>query len=194
MKYQRVLYTSMFTTELKSKLRIVSYDKRRSLKGNVYYVSFASDGDIEYADRISRHLRNVILKPFQPRSTFEAQREKRIVTCSRQESLASSFIPSSSSSSVPFLSPSTSLTFIHDCLSTSITSESRSLGRVDEALEGRAMQVLDSLITTSQSTAPTSTLQASNLVISSSNIFSLREMHPQTYRTRNNLLIIFNHV
>ncbi|CAF1657314.1 unnamed protein product, partial [Adineta ricciae] len=52
-----------------SKLRIVSYDKRRSLKGNVYYVRFASDADIAFADRICKRLQNVTMKPFQSRST-----------------------------------------------------------------------------------------------------------------------------
>ncbi|CAF1513575.1 unnamed protein product [Adineta ricciae] len=69
MKYQRVLYTNKFSSELKSKLRIVSYDKRRSLKGNVYYVRFASDADIAFADRICKRLQNVTMKPFQSRST-----------------------------------------------------------------------------------------------------------------------------
>ena len=36
MKYQRVLYTRTLTPELKSKLRIISNDKRRSLKGGPY--------------------------------------------------------------------------------------------------------------------------------------------------------------
>jgi len=185
MKYQRVLYTDKFTTELKSKLRIVSYDKRRSLKGNVYYVSFASDADIEYADRISRHLRNVTLKPFQSRSASEAQRKNRISKCSQQESLASPSIPSSSTP-IPFLSPPTTLTFLSDC-------QPSSLRCADETLEERAMRILGSRIPTGQSVVPTPTLQASNLVSSNLHVFSLRFIYLQIYRTRNNLLIISNH-
>lgn len=90
MKYQRVLYTHTLTPELKSKLRIISYNKRRSLKENVYYVSFASDGDMKYADRISRHLRNITLKPFQSHRIFEEQRETDAKNGNRQESSAPS--------------------------------------------------------------------------------------------------------
>ena len=99
MKYQRVLYTKKLTAELKSKLRIASYNKRRSLKGNVYYVNFASDVDIGYADRISKHLRNITLKPFQPRSASATQRENQY-----QERRASSSITTSSSSAAPVTS------------------------------------------------------------------------------------------
>nr|AEN94419.1 hypothetical protein [Adineta vaga] len=77
MKYQRVLYTNKFSTELKSKLRIASFDKRRSLKGNVYYIGFASDADMSYADRICKRLRNVTMKPFQLRSPDEVQYQRR---------------------------------------------------------------------------------------------------------------------
>jgi hypothetical protein len=90
----------------------VSYDKRRSLKGNVYYVSFASDVDVEYADRISKHLRNITLKPFQPRCAPEAQHQSCINTHVHQESLAlaspsispSPSVSSSSSSSTSSIS------------------------------------------------------------------------------------------
>jgi hypothetical protein len=106
MKYQRVLYTKKLTLELKSKLRIVSCHRCRSLKGNVYYVSFASDLDTKYADRISKHLRNVTLKPFQPRRVSESQCESCIKTSDHRESLAFSSVSLSSSS----LSSSISLT------------------------------------------------------------------------------------
>lgn len=101
MKYQRVLYTKDLTLELKSKRRIVSCRRCRSLKGNVYYVSFASDFDTKYADRISKHLRNVTLKPFQPRRVSEPQCESRIKTSDHRESLAFSYVSLSSSSSSP---------------------------------------------------------------------------------------------
>jgi hypothetical protein len=55
------------------------------------------------------------------------------------------------------------------------------------------MRILGSRIITPQSVAPTPTLQASNLVSSSIDIFSSGVMYPQIYRIRNNLLIIFNH-
>jgi hypothetical protein len=106
MKYQRVLYTKKLTTELKSKLRIVSYDKRRSLKGNVYYVSFASDLDAKYADRISKRLRNITLKPFQPRCSSELQLESGTKTFEHHDNLGSSSVlltSSSSSSSISLL-------------------------------------------------------------------------------------------
>ncbi|CAF1131153.1 unnamed protein product [Adineta ricciae] len=85
MKYQRVLYTNKFSAELKSKLRIVSYEKRRSLKGNVYYVSFASDADITYAGRICKRLRNVTMKPFQSRSADEIQYQCRSKRCDEKK-------------------------------------------------------------------------------------------------------------
>lgn len=109
MKYQRVSYTKKLTTDLKSKLRIVFYEKRQSLKGNVYYVSFASDLDAKYADRISKRLRNITRKPFQPRSSTEVDHESATKTSEQQDNSGSSsvlLVPSSSSSS----SSTTSLT------------------------------------------------------------------------------------
>jgi hypothetical protein len=154
-KYQRVLYTNKFTTELKSKLRIVSYDKRRSLKGNVYYVSFASHADIEYADRISKHLRNVTLKPFQSSCASEAQRKNQMSTCIEQESLTS--LP------ISFSSPTT-LSFLTNSDSTLITSETDSLKSIHETLEEHAMRVLGSQIVTRQNVTPTTTPKTTILV------------------------------
>ncbi|CAF1684516.1 unnamed protein product, partial [Rotaria sp. Silwood1] len=68
-KYQRVLYTSEFTDELKQKLRIVRYDKRKSLKGNVYYIGFSSESDAHYATKLANKLPNLTVKPFQPKTT-----------------------------------------------------------------------------------------------------------------------------
>ncbi|CAF1684274.1 unnamed protein product, partial [Adineta ricciae] len=99
MKYQRVLYTNKFSSELKSILRIVSYDKRRSLKGNVYYVGFASDTDMAYADRICKRLQNVTMKPFQSRSPRGVEYQRRSERCEQAEtypSAPSAFSPSSS--------------------------------------------------------------------------------------------------
>jgi hypothetical protein len=69
MKYQRVLYTSEFTDELKQKLRILRYDKRKSLKDNVYYVGFSSEADAQYATKLANKLSNITMKPFQPKAT-----------------------------------------------------------------------------------------------------------------------------
>ena len=103
MKYQRVLYTNKFSAELKSKLRIVSYDKRRSLKGNVYYVGFASDADIAYADRICKRLQNVTMKPFQSLSSREIECEHRTERYEHADthSSASSICSQSPSTNVP---------------------------------------------------------------------------------------------
>jgi hypothetical protein len=162
MNYQRVLYADKFTSEMKSKLRIVSFHKRRSLKANVYYVKFASDADMKYADRACKRLSDVTLKPFQL-SSFKAQHEHQISMCSQQETLTSS---SSSSSS----SPPTQLTFLPDCDSSSIAFQPDSLQRANETLEEGAMRVLDSIISSCQSVVPTHTLQPSNLVSSSSDL------------------------
>lgn len=86
MKYQRVLYTKNFSAELKSKLRIASYHKRRSVKGNVYYVNFACDADITYADRICKRIRNVTMKPFQSRSVDDIQYQHRSKRCDQEKS------------------------------------------------------------------------------------------------------------
>jgi hypothetical protein len=69
MKYQRVLYTSEFTDELKKKLRILRYEKRKSLKSNVYYVGFSSEADAQYATKVANKLSNITMKPFQPKTT-----------------------------------------------------------------------------------------------------------------------------
>lgn len=191
MKYQRVLYTNKFTTELKSKLRIVSYNKRRSLKGNVYYVSFASNADIEYADRTSKHLRNVTLKPFQSHRVCDAQCENQMSIIRHQESPVLPFVPSSSSP-ISFSSVSTTLSFLDDCPSGCITSEFSSLRRTDETLEKRVGRILGSRIAVHQNVAPTSTLPISNSVRSNSVLFSSKLILFQTFRRKNKLLMTFN--
>jgi hypothetical protein len=90
----------------------------------VYYVSFESDADIEHADRISKRLRNITLKPFQPRCASEAQRESRTKTCNHQDNLPAPSISLSSSSSsssspssvpsIPTLQTSNSVSFSSD--------------------------------------------------------------------------------
>jgi hypothetical protein len=159
MRYQRVLYTDEFTPELKSKLRIVSYNKRRSLKGNVYYVSFALDADIKYADRACKRLRNVTLKPFQSRDYRKTQYKDRLNTFSQRRTVVLS--------PIPLKSLSTTVTFLSDCPSTSITSESGSVRRANETLEEHAMRVLGPSIATPRTIIPVPTLHPSNLVSSS---------------------------
>ena len=173
MKYQRVLYTNKFTAELKSKLRIVSYDKRRSLKGNVYYISFASNADIEYADRITKHLRNVTLKPFQSHNVCDAQCENQMKITKHQESLVLSSV-SSSSSPTSFLSLPTTLSFLDDCPSACIASEFSSLRHANETLEERVSRIVGSRILAHPNVVPTSILPASNSVHSLSDLFSTR--------------------
>jgi len=102
MKYQRVLYTNNLSTELRSKLRIVAYNKRRALKGNVYFVSFASDADVAYADRACQRLRNVTLKPFQARACDQSECDGQL-TGSKQKT------PTASSS---FQAPPSGVTFL----------------------------------------------------------------------------------
>lgn len=171
MKYQRVLYTKKFTAELKSKLRIASYDKRRSLKGNVYYVSFASDNDAEYADRISKHLRDITMKPFQPRSAFTSQPKKRIDSFNNHPESCLSSSSMSTSTAMPLLSPLTGLAFLPDCLPTINTSKFHSSGVVDETLEERAVRLLGSCVPTQRNTSTTSASEETNLVSSNSTVF-----------------------
>ncbi|CAM4830100.1 unnamed protein product [Rotaria magnacalcarata] len=158
MNYQRVLYVDKFTSELKSKLRIVDFHRKQSLKSNVYFVKFASNADMEYADRACKRLRDLTLKPFQL-SSFKTQHEHQIGTCSHQEALT----PSSSSSSIPSLSPPTTLTFLSDFPPSSITCQPGSLRRPNETLEERAMRVLGPIIASRESVVSTPTLQSINL-------------------------------
>ncbi|CAF4360364.1 unnamed protein product [Rotaria sp. Silwood2] len=163
MKYQRVLYMNKFTKELKSKLRLVSYDKRRSLKGNVYYVSFASDADIEYADRACKRLHNVTLKPFQSRSSVETQYERRFSTRNHKKTISLSCAPLSAT---PFLSPRTMLSFLPDNNSSFITSQSASLRCTNETLEEHAMRVLGPCIDINRGVTPSRVLQSIDLISS----------------------------
>ncbi|CAF1590778.1 unnamed protein product [Rotaria magnacalcarata] len=164
MNYQRVLYVDKFTSELKSKLRIVDFHRKQSLKSNVYFVKFASNADMEYADRACKRLRDLTLKPFQL-SSFKTQHEHQIGTCSHQEALTPS-----SSSSIPSLSPPTTLTFLSDFPPSSITCQPGSLRRPNETLEERAMRVLGPIIASRESVVSTPTLQSINLVSSSSDV------------------------
>lgn len=160
MKYQRVLYTDKLTEKLKSELRIVAYNKRLSSKGNVFYVSFASTSDIEYADRVWKRFRNVTLKPFQPRSTNEAKRKANIIRCIYKEALPSS--PSFQSSSTPFLSPPMKFTFLSDCQSSSLSFQENSLRLPNETLEERAIRILGPRLKSCSHNVSIPTAQSSN--------------------------------
>ena len=74
MDYRRVLYTKCMTKHIQSKLRIVSYDKQRACKKNMYFVSFASDADMRFADHAVKRLRDVTLKPIQQPSSPTLER------------------------------------------------------------------------------------------------------------------------
>mgnify|MGYP000277126254 CR=1 FL=1 len=164
MKYQRVLYTKNFTAELKAKLRILSYDKRRSLKGNVYYVSFASDTDIKFADRACKRLHNVTLKPFRSRSSAKAQCEHQFKVYNNEKSFASSSIPSSSSLPMHCLAPPRRLTFLSDNNSSFNTKQSDSLTYPDKTLQERAMRVLGPCIESKRSKISLSSFHLLNLI------------------------------
>ena len=170
MKYQRVLYMKNFTSELNAKLRILSYDKRQSLKGNVYYVSFASDIDIKFADRACKRLHNVTLKPFRPRSSAKTQCEHQFKVYNNEKSLASSSIPSSSSLPIHCLSPPRRLTFLSNNKSSFNTRQSDSSRHPDETLEERAMRVLAPGIESRRSKISLSSFQLLNLIRLASDI------------------------
>ncbi|CAF4061953.1 unnamed protein product, partial [Rotaria sordida] len=115
---------------------------------------FASDADIKHADRTSKRLRNITLKPFQPHHSSSDKHKDRSNIYNYQE------IPATSP--ISFQSPPTILTFLSDSNSSFITSQSDSLRRTNETLEERAMRVLGPRIVTSQIVASTPTLQESN--------------------------------
>ena len=133
MSYRRVLYTSKLTEQLKSKLRIIACHKRPACKGNVYFVCFASEADMKYADRAARRLRNVTLKPFQ-RSDSESGREERIGISQAQVTTPSS--PVRLSLAI------TAHTTLSDCDSACTASERSPSRRADETLEERTVRVL----------------------------------------------------
>jgi len=165
MKYQRVLYTNRLTAEMISKLRIISFDKRRSLKKNVYFVSFASDADMKIADRIAKRFHNITLKPIQHFSS-DNQNEQQISICSNQERLLSL----SSASPLPFLTPPTNLSFFPNCHSIFIPSQPSPAQRADETLEERARRILGSRIESHQNGASIPTLQPTNFVSSGADV------------------------
>jgi hypothetical protein len=138
MTYRRVLYTNKLTEQLKLRLRIMSCDKRRAYKGNVYFVYFASDADMQYADQAAKWLRHVTLKPFQ-RSDYESKREQRISVSKNQ---------------VAFSSPTNTHSSIPDCVSTCITSQRSPLRRVDETLDQRVMRVFGPCVPSYQAVTP----------------------------------------
>jgi hypothetical protein len=150
-------------------LRILSYDKRRSLKGNVYYVSFASYADIEHADRACKGLRNVTLKPFQPLPCPKTQPKHDINKNTRQRTIPSSSIPSTASAT-SFSSPCTAVNFLADCHSSFITPRSDSLRPTKEILEERAMRIFGSRMVGCQDFTTMSTVQPPNIISSGPNV------------------------
>ena len=133
MLYRRVLYASQLTEQLKSKLRIISCDKRPACKGNVYFVRFASEADMKYADQVSKRLKNVTLKPLQ-RSDPESRSKERLSVRKTQATAPSSPIR---------LSPAiTAHSTLPGCDSSCTASQKSPLRRADETLEERTMRVL----------------------------------------------------
>lgn len=161
MKYQRVLYTKTLTAEIRSKLRIVSYEKRRSFKNNVYFIGFASDIDAKIADRRVKRLRNVTLKPIQSLST-DIQHGHRLDANTNPQ------IPSPTTS-VQLLSPPNMLSFLPCAQSTLIESQNSSV-KVSETLEERACRILGPLIALQRDHGSITPVQSAKSVCSSSRI------------------------
>lgn len=140
MEYRRVLYTRNMTEQLKSKLRILSYDKRRARKGNVYFVTFASESDMKFADRAARRLRDITLKPYQ-HSVSGYKSNSRITNDKKQASI----LPSTADS-LPHIDVS------RFCESdpARIALRQHSSHSLKETLEERAVRVLGLAITVSQ--------------------------------------------
>lgn len=175
MKHQRVLYIDRLTADIQTKLRIISYDKRRSLKGNVYFVRFASNTDMKAADRIAKRLPNITLKPIQI-SLPDSQRSHRINVCRNQASRLSNSSSSSIqvfSSPIPFLSPPYFLSFLPNSNLGSITTPQLSpIERGNETLEERARRILGSHVEIDQNDEPIPTLQPPNFIHSGADINS----------------------
>ena len=76
MKVKRVLYTDRFTADLRTKLRIIKFDKMKSQKNNVYAVYFASKEDAEYACKTSKRMIDVTMMPFQSKPSIVVSKEK----------------------------------------------------------------------------------------------------------------------
>jgi len=151
MKYQRVLYTKRLTAELKSKLRIASFDKRRASKRNVYFVSFASTADMKHADRIAKRIRDITLKLVQRFPTDTPR--KRLIN---DKSLPSSTACSTSLSATAIRSA------IPNKRSTFVTPEPSSAQRVEETLEERAVRVLGARVVIDENTETIPASQAAN--------------------------------
>ena len=140
MKYQRVLYTTRLTAKIRSRLRIISFKKRPSLKRNVYLVGFASVADAKTADRCAKRLFNVTLKPIQSLPS-DTQCVNQLDLCSFQQNL----LQSAPKSAAPFSSPTAPVSFLPYFESTLIASGA-SPTRVGETLEERAARILGSCV------------------------------------------------
>ncbi|CAF1225198.1 unnamed protein product [Rotaria sordida] len=128
----------------------------KKLSKSCRFANFASAANIKHADRTSKRLRNITLKPFQPHHSSSDKHKDRFNIYNYQEIAATS--------PISFQSPPTMFTFLPDSNPSFITSQSDSLRSTNETLEERAMRVLGPRIVTSQSVAPTPTLQESNFV------------------------------
>ncbi|CAF1463633.1 unnamed protein product [Adineta steineri] len=166
MQYQRVLYTNKLTAEIKSKLGIVSIDKRLSSKKDVYFVSFASNADMKIAGRIAKRIRNIALKPIQAISS-DNQYEHRINIHNNRKRLLSS------STSPTFSSPTTTLSFLSNCDSPCTTPQRSSpIQQANETLEERAKRILGSRLVIHKTVPPIPTRQPSNFLNSGADVNS----------------------
>lgn len=134
MEYRRVLYTRKFTAEMKSKLRIMSYDKRRSAKGNVYFVTFASEVDMKLAERAAKRLRNVTLKPYQ-HHTDQSNCERRVTNQNND----------SWSQSREYFTSAMTVGCVDDSISTNIAARQNSSYPLLETLAEKALRVFGPL-------------------------------------------------
>ena len=140
MKYQRVLYTTRLTAKIRSRLRIISFKKRPSLKRNVYLVGFASVTDAKTADRCAKRLFNVTLKPIQSLPS-DTQCVNQLDLCSHQQNS----LQPAPKPAAPFSSPTAPVSFLPYFESTLIASRA-SPTRFGETLEERAARILGSCV------------------------------------------------
>ena len=146
MEHRRVLYTKNLTEQVISKLRILSYDKRRAKKGNVYFVTFASQSDMTLADRTAKRLRDITLKPYQPSVTGSKSKSPRV-----NDGKHKSVLPSTSDSL-----PSINASCFVEGGPMHMDLQRHSSHPLKETLEERAVRVLGPAIAASQVAASVS--------------------------------------
>ena len=69
MKIKRVLYIEQWNEEIRKQLQIIKFDKLKFEKKKILVVYFASETAADDASQRCRHMRNMIIKPFQPKSS-----------------------------------------------------------------------------------------------------------------------------